>query len=306
MSQFKESDLNELLDAKKYDHELHQKLEIGREYMLYCSTCIIPRKLLIEDEVGLLKRFEEVFYAIQNIVEIFSPKLSQKINEIESTLCLSQNVVKLGMVNGALIPQSKGKFSKLLGPTPHQLELPEKGATSVSSQLLLEIQTALTRLGGMCGSAAREAKEWWYSNEDVFVIDDFYDPRNVSKSYLKILIGNIKQSLKDDPKVPHAVIVKLGDELNNIEKELDKNKTSWNKVLSKISQTVLILAAVVTITANLDDAYNNALKAFHYISKQSISLPSQPNKQDNIPKISGIVSEEKDSNNNDKSEGKNE
>ncbi|MCW9709073.1 hypothetical protein [Fodinibius salsisoli] len=291
--EFEKGELEELLEANSSDRKLHGKLKIGQRYMLHCSNCFNPNNFSIEDEENLLIRFEEVFYAIQNIVEVFSLKLFEKIAEIESELNLSQNVVKLGMIDGRLRRPPRGTFSKLLLSPSHKIEIPEKGTVPLTKQLLLEIQTALARIGGLCAAASREAKEWWYSDEDVFVVEDYYDPRNVSKKYLKRLIDDIKESLHEDPNIPEKVIKKLHSELDDVTRELDKGKPSWNKIVSKVSQTVLVLAAVVTIAANLDDAYENAVKAFNYISQQSITVPrvQQSNIKD-IPKLSGIKEEQ--------------
>lgn len=283
-----EEEIEELLDPDHSDYELDAKLEIGRKYMLYCANSLDPSSIKLRDEIGLLKRFEEVFFAIQNIVQIFSSELHERITKIESSLNLSQNVVRLGMVNRRV--SSPISFLRFLSSRTIELQIPESGYKKLSSQLLFDFKTALTRLAGMCGTASREAKRWWQTKEDNFVIEDFYDPRHVSKNYLKILIGEIKTSLQEDDQIPSGVIKQLNTELDEVVNELDKEKTSWNKVFSTVSQTVIVLAAVVTITANLDDAYQNAKKAFEYISNQSVSVPRVPdNNSKDIPKLSGII-----------------
>jgi hypothetical protein len=277
-----QQELENLLDPDSSEYELHVKLEIGRKFMLYCSESIDPDNMLITDEEGFLTRFEEVFFAIQSIVEIFSSELYQRILEIESKLNLSQNIVRLGMLERDLnqIPNLGSFLKKFLLRYFRKIKLymPEDGYITISPQLLLEIKTALTRLAGMCGASSREAKKWWMSNKDVLFIEDFYDPRRISKNYLAELIVKIKDVLEEDPDDPNDVLIRIHYELNFIYKELEKNKTSWNKVISKLSQIVLMLAALVTISAKLDKAYESSVNAFNYISEQSILRPSVPRK----------------------------
>ncbi|MEL7834262.1 hypothetical protein [Fodinibius sp. Rm-B-1B1-1] len=283
-----EDNLEKLLNPDRSSYELHPQLKIAQNFMHYCSNSIYPNKIIINDELGLLRRFEEVFYAIQSIVEIFSKELNERISDIESKLNLSQNIVRLGMMRESLSPTRFVLFRKIQSQDI-ELQIPESGYKKLNSQLLLDLKTALERLAGMCGAASREAKKWWLTNEDVFVIEDFYDPRHISKNYLKILVGKIKSSLNEDEQIPAGVVKKLTTELDNVVDELESDKTSWNKVFSTLSQTVIVLAAVVTIAANCDEALQNAKTAFEYISSKSVSVPKvSENGLNNIPKLSGI------------------
>jgi len=277
---FTEENLEELLNPDTSDYRLHGKLMLARDYMLYCAERIIPKDSAIVDPLGMLKRYEEVLFGIINLVSIFNEELANRIKGIDKSLNLSQNVIRLGMIatdepqpfslaNRFLQSFKISAFTSIAGV---ELQFPDNQKSHINTSVLIEIQTALNRVGGLCGAASRLAKEWWLSNEDVLVIDDFYDPRKVSKTYLDILIANIQSSIISDERVPNNVLKRLDDELEEIRQELRKGKTSWNKVLSRLSQVVMILAALVTIGAGTDEAYQNSLKAFDYVSNQSISI----------------------------------
>lgn len=278
------NDINKLLDPSRNEYEFHDKLILAQKYMTKCANCIYPHYLQVVDKDGLLKRFEEVYLTVKSIVKIFSPELSMRIMNIEESLSLSQNILRLGMLAKEELSKSY-HLVDFLKPfevkiTSIKLTIPDKGSTKISNQLFLELKTALTRLAGLCGAAARIAKDWWLSNEDVLVIEDFYDPRKVSKGYLTVLVNNIIKSLADNESVPHQVRKQLTTEMNEVLSDLKKRKSSWNNVLSKLSQTMMVLAALITIGANVDEAYENAKEALNYISTQALSIPKISSKQE--------------------------
>ncbi|MDH5718950.1 MAG: hypothetical protein OEZ22_15085 [Spirochaetia bacterium] len=277
-------DIEKLLDSNKSAYEFHDALGIGRKYFNKCADCIYPTEIAIIDPDKILNRFEEVYLAIQDIICVFNTELSERISKIETKLDLSQNIVRLGMISSTEFSK-KHLLSNIFksiefNVSSIKLAIPETGQTTLNTELLLELKTALTRLAGLTSVASKFAKDWWRENEDVFVIKDFYDPRKTSKVYLKSLLDNVLSDLKEKPNnVPEVIKIELTKEIEQTIKELDKRKTSWNSVLSKIAQTVMVIGALVAIGANIDDAYENIKKAFNYISTEALAIPQLPRDQ---------------------------
>lgn len=279
---FKFKELEVLLDPNTPDHQASKKLEIAKRYFQACANCINTEKFFIEDRDGFLLKFEECFFATVQIAEQFNTEICNRIKETEEKLNLSQNAVKLGLLSNRKL-RSSSFFNTLFNEiriSSFSLSLPEQNETRITSQLLLDITTALIRLSNMSGAVSKQAEQWWVKNEDVLIINDLYDPRKINKTHLKKLVEEYKQSIVSiSSTLPGASSEVLENELQDVIDELNKKKTSWNKVLSKISQTILIIAALTTISANVDKAYENGVKVFNYISSRSIEiLKSNENK----------------------------
>jgi hypothetical protein len=285
----KEFDLGKIeiiLDPPYVEYEYDDKLTYAKEFMSACADCLNFDDNIVMDTQKLLLRFEEVFLASLKLIEEFNPSLAIRVKEIDSQLQLSHNAVKLSMLSekyrkpNALEVLLRTLFKITFEIKGISIDLPDKGRVKLSEDILVEIRAALYRLSGLMSSAAGDAKKWYRENEDVLVVDGFYDPRRIPKKYLLLLLQRAKSSVEKENKIPPSMKEAILTEITDIEEQLKKNKTSWNKVCSKITQVVMLLSALITIGANIDEAYLNVEKAYNYtksamsyIAENALSLP---------------------------------
>jgi hypothetical protein len=278
--------IDQMLEPPRWDGDFYMKLEAARDYFEACSRCVYPDLVQIVDSQGLLKRFEEVYLAVYALVKDIAPDLAERLQQLESRLNLSQNVVRLSVVAtvelvppGMLAKLGMRFFGVAINVSNVALTLPDEQKQKPSQELLLDVQVALRRLAGLAGAGSRRAKEYWLSNEDVLVVDGFYDPRKVAKNTVVIYLTQALRDIESNTSIPGPVVKALQAELGSVIEELGRQKTPWNKVLSRLSQVALLLAALVSASADVDKAYQNVLNALNSISRQAVPIhvpPQQP------------------------------
>lgn len=283
-SEVEDIDYDKILSPPRQEWDFCNSLENGRDYILRCSDCFYPLHEQVVDKFGLLKRFEEVFLAITNLSRKFNSEITTRMIGIESKLDLSQNVVRLGMLatpdfkNRSIIQSFLYNLAGANLKFPAvSLTIPDRGAIKAGADLLLEIQTTLTRLAGLTGSVARIARDWWYSSEDVIVVDGYYDPRKANKELISDLLQRVVDLVKKNQSIPVPLKESIARELEESIKDLAKTKAPWNKILSRIAQVVMLLGALVTVGANVDEAYKNMQFAINYISREALALSAISN-----------------------------
>jgi len=256
-------------------HEYESKLRLGSDYMQAASDCLEVDRLQVVDPHSLLIRFEEVFLTTNRLVRDFDVGHSSRIEGIEAALNLSQNVVLLGTISPDAQRVQPGLLRRLAGAEVHlagvRLSLGEGEPAVLTASSLLEVKTALNRLFGVLGTTAAIAAEWWKLEQDVVVVDGIYDPRRVPKGGVRLLIQYALDAVKAAPDLPDDARDVVVGELENALEELDRGKTPWSRVLSRVTQVTMVLAALVTIAGGVDDASENLVTAYNH-SRQAIEL----------------------------------
>lgn len=272
-------------------HDYSGTLELGRKYFLAAAGCLDPYKETVIDEHGLLVRFEEVYLAVSRLVNSFSPDLSVRLDAIEKELNLSQNVVRIGV-----FPPGRVRGMDLRGGALSRLVSALVASSfakaftvsfknerePISPVVLIDIKTAMIRIAGLVGNAAAVAKDWWYDNGDVLIVEDIYDPRRASKTWLVETLVAMASNIEAAPNLVPKVRTALLGEVRAAIDELSVPRTPWNKVMSRLSQVTILLAAIVTMIGGVDDVGENLRKAnqlakdaMSYIARQALSIPDE-------------------------------
>jgi hypothetical protein len=289
-SEFDLERLDDALDAPRWDGEYEKKLLAIRDYVLACVECIYPESVQVVDSNYLLRRFEEAYLAAAALMRDVDAGLAERLKQLEEELRLSQNVVRLGAVSSKefVEPSFWSRFARVVTYTAVPLAgvtltLRDDEPQKASAAVLLDVRVALTRLAGLLSTGARRAKEEWLSAQDVLVIEGYYDPRRVAKGFVSIQIKKALDSLAASSSLPLPVQQALKKELTAALNELDHYKVPWNKVLSRLTQVMLVLAALVSAGADIDDAYKNVRAAIEYVSRASTSTPEESHASPRLP-----------------------
>lgn len=268
-----------LLDPPSHEMDYFLRLELAQRYVRYCAECLIPDRPAVVDPARLMIRFEEVFIAVRDLVDVASNGLLDRIESLEEDQDLCQKMVRLGiMATDRLVEPT---FMERLFPTVSRVSLsspveislqPDTDAT-LTRQGVAEAKTTCIRLSGLLGAAARNAKRWWLEAQDVVVIDGVYDPRRVSPLAVAARVARVRDSVVASRTLPDSVKEAVLRELAITANELSSPKPSWNKIFSRLAQIAMVLAALTGICADAKDAYDNIVETIQYISAQAGAWP---------------------------------
>lgn len=270
--------LNLLIEDPPESDDRPRYLQTARKYLAATAETLQIGERRISDPQNLLRRFEEVFLATIAILDQVSPPVAERARAIESELDLSQNLVRISFHRGHSIRNwtLQVRLLSFLGidfPIP-RVTLPNRGEVRVDPDLMVEFRSALHRLSAVVATAQREAERLKRDREDILHLGGVFDPERVSKEYVTHFINRAIKSLQDHQEIPAAVRDSMVESLVDISRDLGERETPWNRVFSKLPQVAWVLAALVTIGANVDDAYDNVRRALDFIGQSSVNFSS--------------------------------
>lgn len=209
----------------------------ARDYFNACAQCIDAGGEKVHDPDGLLCRFEEVFLALRSRIQNLSGDLTTRIDTLDGTHALSQNVVSLGVLAGQ---SAQARRLRTLGNIQLrvlwmfvQTQAPAEPAL-LSEGKLHEVKTALIRLAGLMSAASRAAEEYDASVRETLIVDGFYDPRRVSAQRVREMVEDALSEIRG-AELPEAIRTALQKSLESAADDLNRTGTPWSTVISRVT-----------------------------------------------------------------------
>ena len=268
-AKFTATDLDKILAASAPGRNYSEALALIAAYLTAAAECIDPRHEIVVDPQSLLIRFEEVLLITFRMLREVAPDYATRLGEIDDKLNLSQNVVMLGSIALAERPpappalvRALSNVLRMTGEKTLALSLPDQEPQPLSFKGLLDIKTALNRMAGLVKATITAAKEWYDHSEEEIVVEGIYEPHRIRRDHVRTVLAELKNTIEASPDIPQHAKAKLLRQLFYATLEVDRATPPWSKIMSRLVNITMVLAATVTVIGGLDDASENLQAAY--------------------------------------------
>jgi len=279
------SHLGPIYQTPIFEHDVPAILDVASEFFKDCSSAINADSMSVQAQQGPIEEFEKVFYRTTTIIREFvqaSPSnILSDVYAVEQTLSLRQHLAVLS----ALARQGKLRFRerKIHVLTPVlDLLLPRFGkkvahSVSYNSDQFLNFSVGLQRIAQLVSVAGAEASTKLVHEDETLVYHDYFDLDKCNKPevirLIHAAIQEIQASISLNPQQKTSILSELG----SVSSELGKAKPRWGRILAKLPQVIVFVAAVTSMIADSSQAAANLRKAWEVlISTSAKNFTPQP------------------------------
>lgn len=126
-------------------------------------------------------------------------------------------------------------------------------------------------------------------SNDIFNV--LFDNNISTKEDLKKLLSKSIQLIEGNPTIPDKAKKQIVNNISEAVNEIDSPKSNWSKFLGKLSQAVILIAAISAITGytlkditEAEETLNNAINIIKETTVNNITITNELNIQNNIQK----------------------